>query len=89
MKETMNNDEINVFLKETKTIVTSGKRTEKMLPKLAKIGYVILKSKGSHHHLTHPLIGNAKITLACSPSCPRWCENFVSDVRHAIWKKAS
>ena len=76
------------MLKATKTIVNSGKRTEKIVAKLTTIGYVAVKDGNSHHHLTHPLAGNAKFTIGCSPSCS-WGNNFVSQVRHAIWRTAA
>lgn len=79
---------VNAFLKETKAIVNSGKRAEKIVAKLATLGYVVFKQKAGHHHLTHPLVGNAKLTIGCSPSS-NWGDNFVREVRHAIWNAAA
>lgn len=84
----MNNSKIEEMLKDTKAIVNSGKRTEKIVAKLVTIGYVVVKDGNSHHHLTHSLAGNAKFTIGCSPSCS-WGNNFVSQVRHAIWKNVA
>lgn len=90
MKEiqTMSTEIMNEFLKETKRIVKSGKRSEKIVAKLTTLGYVVVKDKNAHHHLTHPFIGHAKLTIGCSPSS-NWGDNFVREVRHAIWNAAA
>ena len=82
----MRNEE---FIKGIKKIVVGEKNTKKAVRKLTSIGFVVVDGKNGHFHLAHECLGNYKATIGTSVSDARWGLNFVSQIRHAMWKVAA
>ena len=77
------------FIKKVKNAVVGEKNSIKATRNLPKLGFVVESTKDCHIHLSHPWLGNHKFTIGKSPSDCRWGYNFVSQVRHAMWKVAA
>ena len=83
----MSNEE---FIKEIKKAVIGEKSHKKVVRKLNALGFEEVKGKNGRSFFTHKRLGNYKASIGgVSLSDARWGLNFVSEIRHAMWKVAA
>lgn len=83
----MSNEE---FIKEIKKIVVGEKNAHKAVRKLTTIGFRLVEGgKNGVSHLTHERIGNHKVSIGTLRYEAKWGLNFITQIRHAMWKVAA
>ena len=83
----MSNEE---FIKEIKKAVIGEKNNKKVVHKLIALGFEEVRGgKKGVSHLTHERLGGNKVTLGNLASDIRGVMNFLTQIRHAMWKAAA
>ena len=80
----------DTLINETKKIVVGESNPRRAIRKLEGIGYRVVDNKGTVFYLSHDCLGTRKFPIASRKGCDsRWGLNFVSEIRHAMWRAAA